>query len=375
MVDSRRATRAVVDLDALRSNVGHLAAAAGASELWVVVKANAYGHGAIRCARTALAAGANGLCVALTQEAVELREAGIDAPLMVLSEQPRDDVPSLVRHGVICVVYNSAYVELLAAESRRQSRRTQVHLKVDTGMHRVGVAPEHAARVAAGIVRDQALELHGVMTHLAASDDPSHPVTERQLDDFRRVVAEVRAVAPDIRHVHVANSAATLRALLPECTMVRVGIAAYGLEPGPGVAALTADLQPVMSLRSHVLHVQRVRAGEGVSYGQRVTLERDTTIATLPIGYADGIPRRAWQTGVRILVRGVPRRILGTVTMDQLMVDCGDDQVSIGDEAVLFGTQDQHRIRVEEWATALDTITYEIVTAISARVPRDYSGN
>jgi alanine racemase len=242
-------------------------------------------------------------------------------------------------------------------------------------MHRVGVAPEHAARVAAGIVRDQALELHGVMTHLAASDDPSHPVTERQLDDFRRVVAEVRAVAPDIRHVHVANSAATLRALLPECTMVRVGIAAYGLEPGPGVAALTADLQPVMSLRSHVLHVQRVRAGEGVSYGQRVTLERDTTIATLPIGYADGIPRRAWQTGVRILVRGVPRRILGTVTMDQLMVDCGDDQVSIGDEAVLFGTQDQHRIRVEEWAAALDTITYEIVTAISARVPRDYSGN
>lgn len=371
---AHRSTRAVIDLDALRFNVRQLAAKAGASELWMVVKANAYGHGAVACARAALSSGASGLCVALTQEALELRAAGIDAPIMVLSEQPQDDVPLLVRHGIVCIVYNSAYIEALAIESRRRSVRTRVHLKIDTGMHRVGVSPERAAGLAADIVGRDSLELEGVITHLAAADDPSHPVTERQLDEFRRVLGEVRAVTPGLRHVHVANSAATLRSLLPECTMVRVGIAAYGLQPGSGVASFVGALRPVMSLRSRVSHVQRVPAGEGVSYGQREILDRDTTIATLPIGYADGIPRRSWETRARILVGGVPRRIVGTVTMDQLMVDCADDQVQVGDEAVVFGVQGGHSIGVEQWAEALGTITYEVVTAISSRVPRDYVG-
>jgi alanine racemase len=188
------------------------------------------------------------------------------------------------------------------------------------------------------------------------------------------VLAVVRGVAPTLRHVHVANSAATLRHLLPECTMVRAGIALYGLQPGEGVAELAGKLRPVMSLRTAVGHVQRLPVGEAVSYGLRTVLERDTTVATLPVGYADGIARRSWSTPARVLVGGKPRRIVGVVTMDQMMVDCGDDAVSVGDEAVIFGVQSGAVVRVEDWASALDTITYEIVCAVSARVPRVYVG-
>lgn len=369
-----RVSRVVVDLAAFRSNIQRLAHVAGSSDVWVVVKANAYGHGAIACARAAVEAGARGLCVALTQEAVELREAGIEAPIMVLSEQPIHDLPLLVRHRIVCVVYNDAYVAALDAESLRQSVVTEVHLKIDTGMHRVGVLPDDAVDLATAVAGREGLELRGVMTHLATADDPSHPLADRQIADFRRTLAGIRAVVPGRVHVHVANSAATLLDLMPECTLVRVGIASYGLSPAAGVDIDAVELRPVMSLHSRVSHVRRVSAGEGVSYGQRTILTRDTNIATLPIGYADGIPRRAWQTGARILVGGTPRRIVGVVTMDQLMVDCGDDAVAVGDDVVLIGTQGECSIRVEDWAEALDTITYEVVTAISARVPREYRG-
>jgi alanine racemase len=369
-----RFTRAEIDLGALRSNVQLLARRGGTSQLWAVVKANAYGHGAVPCSNVALEAGARGLCVALTQEALELRSAGIDAPLMVLSEQPISDVPNLVRHDVICVAYNRHYIDMLAAESRRQSRRTRVHLKIDTGMHRVGADPVDAVARATQIVSSPDLELHGVMTHLATADDTGHPATLRQIDEFRGVLAHVRSVAPEPTHVHVANSAATLRSIMPECTMVRSGIALYGLSPSDGVADRMTGLQPVMSLRSRVSHVQRVRVGEGVSYGLRSTLSSDTTVVTLPLGYADGIARRSWETAARVLVGGHRRRILGVVTMDQLMVDCGNDAVRVGDEAVVFGSQSGENVSVEEWAAALGTITYEIVCGVSARVPRDYLG-
>jgi alanine racemase len=202
------------------------------------------------------------------------------------------------------------------------------------------------------------------------------------LDEFQQVLAEVRAVAPHVRYVHSANSAATLRGLATSANaaaqgaaprpIVRAGISAYGLSPGDGVADLTTSLEPVLRLRTEVSHVRRVRAGEGVSYGLRTMLERDTTVATLPLGYADGMSRRAWQTEAWVLVGGRRRRILGVVTMDQMMVDCADDTVQVGDEAVIIGTQGNERITVEDWARALDTITYEVVCNISSRVPRMY---
>ena len=369
-----RATRATIDLAALRHNVAVLAEQAGTLQLWAVVKANAYGHGAVQCAQAALAAGAHGLCVALTQEAVELRTAGIDAPIMVLSEQPVADAPILVAHRVVCVAYNEHYISALASAAATQVERTLVHLKIDTGMHRVGVTPAAAVARAQMIAHSKHLVLDGVMTHLATADDPAHSATMQQVAAFTDAVRDVRTVVPDLQHVHVANSAATLRALGLDCTLVRAGIALYGLQPGAGVASLVAGLQPVMALRSRVLHVQRLAAGQGVSYGLRTVLDRDSTIATLPLGYADGIARRAWQTSARVLVGGRARRIVGVVTMDQMMVDCGDDAVTVGDEAVIFGTQSQQSITVDDWAAALDTISYEVVCAISPRVPRDFVG-
>ena len=379
-----RATRATIDLAALRHNVAVLAEQAGTLQLWAVVKANAYGHGAVQCAQAALAAGAHVLCVALTQEAVELRTAGIDAPIMVLSEQPVSDAPILVAHRVVCVAYNEHYIAALASAAlasaalasaaATQAERTLVHLKIDTGMHRVGVTPAAAVARAQMIANSKHLVLDGVMTHLATADDPAHSATMQQVAAFNDAVRDIRAVAPDLQHVHVANSAATLRALGLDCTLVRAGIALYGLQPGAGVASLVAGLQPVMALRSRVLHVQRLAAGQGVSYGLRSVLDRDSTIATLPLGYADGIARRAWQTSARVLVGGRARRIVGVVTMDQMMVDCGDDAVAVGDEAVIFGTQSQQSITVDDWAAALDTISYEVVCAISPRVPRDFVG-
>jgi alanine racemase len=371
---SGRHTRAEIDLDALRENVRLLADSAGDAELWAVVKANAYGHGSVPCAKAALTAGASGLCVALTQEAVELRESGIEAPIMVLSEQPIGDIALLVRHGVICVAYNEHYITALDAESGRQGTRTLVHLKVDTGMHRVGVGPSDAQSRARTIAGLSHLTLDGLMTHLATADDPGHPATKRQIDEFRKVLHAVKSSAPHLRHVHVANSAATLRQLLPEATMVRVGISMYGLQAGDGVADLSSSLRAVMSLVTRASHVQRVRAGEGVSYGLRAVLEHDTNIVTLPLGYADGVARRSWATPARVLLGGKPRRIVGVVTMDQMMVDCGDDEIRIGDEAVIFGRQGNAVVRVEDWAAALDTITYEVVCAVSDRVPRVYHG-
>lgn len=369
-----RATRATIDLAALRHNVAVLAEQAGTLQLWAVVKANAYGHGAVQCAQAALTAGAHGLCVALTQEAVELRTAGIDAPIMVLSEQPVSNAPILVAHRVVCVAYNEHYISALASAAATQAERTLVHLKIDTGMHRVGVTPAAAVARAQMIAHSKHLVLDGVMTHLATADDPAHSATMQQVAAFTDAVRDVRTVVPDLQHVHVANSAATLRALGLDCTLVRAGIALYGLQPGAGVASLVAGLQPVMALRSRVLHVQRLAAGQGVSYGLRTVLDRDSTIATLPLGYADGIARRAWQTSARVLVGGRARRIVGVVTMDQMMVDCGDDTVAVGDEAVIFGTQSQQSITVDAWAAALDTISYEVVCAISPRVPRDFVG-
>lgn len=369
-----RATRATIDLAALRHNVAVLAEQAGTLQLWAVVKANAYGHGAVQCAQAALTAGAHGLCVALTQEAVELRTAGIDAPIMVLSEQPVSDAPILVAHRVVCVAYNEHYIAALASAAATQAERTLVHLKIDTGMHRVGVAPAAAVARAQMIAHSKHLVLDGVMTHIATADDPTHSATMQQVAAFTDAVRDIRAVVPDLQHVHVANSAATLRELGIDCTLVRAGIALYGLQPGAGVASLVAGLQPVMALRTRVLHVQRLSAGQGVSYGLRTVLDRDSTIATLPLGYADGIARRAWQTSARVLVGGRARRIVGVVTMDQMMVDCGDEAVAVGDEAVIFGTQSQQSITVDDWAAALDTISYEVVCAISPRVPRDFVG-
>jgi alanine racemase len=244
-------------------------------------------------------------------------------------------------------------------------------LGIDTGMQRVGVHP-HAADAIVAAIRDRApaLRLAGVSTHLAVADEPSDPATGDQLERFEKVLVRIGPVPL----VHAANSAGALAHPRARYDMVRVGIAMYGISPGPGVDHLCAELRPAMQVRSRVSFVKQVRAGSRISYGLRHRFRRDTNVATLPIGYADGVSRRLWSTGGEVLIGGRRCPIVGVVTMDQLMVDCGDADVRRGDDAVLLGEQDgptgAQRISAEDWATRLDTIGYEVVCGISGRVPR-----
>jgi alanine racemase len=366
---------AEIDLDAIRHNVALLRAAADPSAVWAVVKADGYGHGAVAVARAALAAGAEGLCVAYVAEGIELRRAGIDAPILLLGQQPPETAPHVVAHRLTPTVTTREYLDALVAE---RPDGLPVHLKVDTGMQRIGVHPHAAASMVEAIVsRSPHLRLAGVFTHLAVADStrPDHlAFTGEQLDAFDKVVAQVRERAGDGVAVHAANSAGVIAHPRSRYDLVRTGIAMYGISPGPDLDALCAGLRPAMELRARVSYVKQVRAGSAISYGLRHRFDRDTTVATVPIGYADGVPRRLWAVGGQVLLGGRRRPIVGVVTMDQLMVDCGDDEagadVAIGDDVVLLGTDGDEIVRAEEWADRLDTIGYEIVCGVSGRVPR-----
>lgn len=371
---SGRASRVVVDLSAIRHNVRQLVALAEPARTMVVVKANGYGHGATRVAEVALEAGAHGLCVALVQEGVELRRAGIEAPILVLSEQPREQLGELVAHGLIATVYSVSSIDAIADEARRRDVIGQeVHLKVDTGMNRVGARPDAAVELGGRVLaRSPQLSLGGVFTHLACADDRDSPVTQQQVRRFDAVIEQLRRAGIDPGWLHIANSAGTLAHPDTRRDMVRVGIAAYGISPDPALDSLCRSLRPALRLVSRVSFVKRVSAGEAVSYGHRHRFDRDTTVATVPIGYADGVPRRLSAVGGEVLVGGRRRPIVGVVTMDQLMVDMGDDACAIDDEVVLIGSQGEQTITANDWGSALGTIGYEIVCGMSARLAREY---
>jgi alanine racemase len=369
--DSRWAW-AEIDLDAIAHNVGHLRVAAEPAEVWAVVKADGYGHGAVEVARAALTAGAGGLCVALASEGVQLRGAGITAPILVLSEQPPEVAADLVANDLIATVYTAGAIDQLAAAVTDGAAGThRVHVKVDTGMHRVGARPDDVAGLVARIAgHAPALTLDGVFTHLAVADEPGDPYTAEQLQRLDAVLATL----PDAGDllVHAANSAAALTRPDARRSLVRAGIAIYGISPGPQLDGLAASLRPALALKARVSHVKRLASGERLSYGLRHTLATPANVATVPLGYADGVRRGLSGTGAAVLIGGVRREIVGTITMDQLMIDCGDDDVAVGDEVVLIGRQGDDEIRAEEWARTLGTIGYEIVCGIGARVPRRY---
>jgi alanine racemase len=366
---------AEVDLTAIAHNVSFLREVVAPAELWAVVKADGYGHGAADVAGAALEAGATGLCVALTAEGVALRVAGFDAPILVLSHQPPEEVPALVAQRLTPTVYTAAYADTVAdAVAARGGGPVGVHVKVDTGMQRVGVNPTEAPGVVAHVAARPQLALAGIFTHLACADTPGHAANVEQLEVFDAVIADLdrQGVRPPL--VHAANSAGAIAVPAARRSLVRVGIAMYGISPGPLVDHLIAGLRPALSLRARVSYVKRVRAGSHVSYGWRHRFDADTMVATVPIGYADGVPRRLGslpdRSGAEVLIGGRRRPIVGVVTMDQLMVDVGDMGVAVGDEVVLIGEQGGHAVRAEDWAERLGTIGYEIVCAITSRVPR-----
>jgi alanine racemase len=356
---------AQVDLGAIRHNVQLLAGAAArqGAQTMAVVKADGYGHGAVAVARTALAAGAGWLGVCTIEEALQLRAAGLTAPVLSWLHGPDEDFAPALLAGVDVSVATTRALDAVAATAERTGAIARVHLKIDTGLSRGGALAaawddlvEHAAKAAAG----GAVEVVSVWSHLAHADAPEHPTTDLQaarLDQAYR-----RAVQAGLRPLrHLANSAATLTRPDLHYDLVRPGIAVYGLSPVPQRGGF--GLRPAMTLRARVVLVKRVPAGEGVSYGHIWTTPAARTLALVAAGYADGIPR-SLSGRLQVLLGGVRRPVVGRVCMDQVVVDCGDDHVSEGDEAVFFGPGERGEPTAQDWAQALDTIHYEVVTGV-----------
>jgi alanine racemase len=358
-------TWAEIDLDAVRHNVRCLIAhLVPGTRFMAVVKANAYGHGAVEVARAALEAGAWALGVATTDEAVQLRRAGLQSPLVHLGPMSVEHAESVVAHDVAAAVFQLEVGRALSRAAARTGRTALVHLKVDTGMARIGVVPGEAVALAKALLALPHVHLGGCFTHFATADEEDLDAARSQLAVFRRVLEALRdaGIAPGIRHA--ANSAATLAMPESHLDLVRCGIAIYGLSPAPHLSG-QAPLAPVMNMRARVVQVKRVPQGTPVGYGAAYRTPDATTIVTIPAGYGDGYPRLAGDGG-RVLIRGQRLAIAGRVAMDQLMVDAGDLPVEVGDVAELWGTA----LPAEEVAAAARTISYEIVTRVSARVPR-----
>ncbi|MCD9144678.1 alanine racemase [Streptomyces albireticuli] len=369
--------RALVDLAALRANVRALRARAPQAQLMAVVKADAYGHGAVPCARAARQAGATWIGTATPQEALALRAAGDEGRLMCWLWTPGGPWREAIEAGIDVSVSGVWAVAEIREAVRAAGRPARVQLKIDTGLGRNGCQPDDWPELiaAARAAEDEGvLRVTGVWSHFACADEPGHPSIQAQLRVFRDAVgyAERQGVRPEVRHI--ANSPAMLT--LPEThfDLVRTGVAVYGVSPSPEIGTpQELGLRPVMTLSASLASVKRVPGGHGVSYGHHYITPGATTLALVPVGYADGIPRAGSGTGP-VLIGGKWRTVAGRVAMDQFVVDLGGDTARVGDEAVLFGPGDRGEPTAEDWARATGTIAYEVVTRISNRVPRVYVG-
>jgi alanine racemase len=356
--------RARIDLGAIERNCRRLDAAAGRAALCAVVKGNGYGHGSIPAARAALAGGATWLAVATANEAAALREAGIDARLIVLGALSPEELDLALQSDADVVAWTHELVGGIAARGGGR-----VHVKLDTGMGRLGTRdPAEATAVLEAIDAEPTLTAAGLMTHFATADDRSSPFMDEQLERFL-AWAPPLAAERDGLVLHAANSAATLRDPRAHLDLVRCGIAIYGLDPF-GEDPADHGLEPALRLTSYVAAVKGVEPGQSAGYGRRFVADEPATLATVPIGYADGV-RRGLTNNAEILVRGRRRPLAGTVSMDNVTA-LVDGDVEELDEVVLIGEQDGERVLAEEWARRLDTINYEITCGISARVPREY---
>lgn len=371
-----RHTVAIVDLAAIRSNTLALREIAGAAELVLAVKADAYGHGAVRVAETLDPLSPRYFAVATVDEALELRDAGVRTPTFVLSEPSTDAIGALIESSASVAVYNEAFVAALALEARRRNCRVDVHMKVDTGMHRVGSRPEDVGKIARAIRAEPHLNLVSFWTHLARADEPDSATTDEQIGVFDSAVERYSAQLGQVK-LHLANSAGLLFHRDSVRDWVRVGIGIYGVSPRASDVT-DVELVPALRLESRVCHVADHDPGEGISYGHHFRVEQQSVrMATIPIGYADGVPRSLGIAGGGVLIRGRLCPIRGVVTMDQLVVECGpslESDVSVGDEVVLIGRQGDLEISAWDWATKTGTIAYEVLARIGVRVPRSYVG-
>jgi alanine racemase len=372
-----RALWAEVDLSALRHNISVLKRTVYPAQLAVVVKANGYGHGATQIARQASELGVSFFCVATVEEGIELKDADIKGEVIVLMEPEREYIEEALAKDLTLTIYNArTLVEVVASWQRlaRGSKSTsspKIHIKVDTGMHRLGVSEEEALELAR-LARDSGVSVGGLSSHLAVADagELGRGYTLEQIARFERVVARLATINIRPSLLHLANTAGGVAYPSARYDLVRSGIGVYGYLPSQEINLV--GLRPVMSLKSRVSFVRRLKAGEAVSYGLRRPLASASFIATVPIGYADGLRRTLFDRGQEVLIKGERVPIAGTVTMDQIMIDCGDVEVAQGEEVVLLGRQGANVVTALEWAEALETIPYEVLTSIAARVPRIY---
>lgn len=369
---------AEIDLDAFRANVSAIGTHVGSAQLMIVVKADGYGHGMVECARAARAAGATWLGAATPAEALALRESGDTGPVLAWLYGVEEDLTPLVAAGVDVSAQSVDQLSRLMAAAATVEAPARIHLKIDTGLSRNGAPPAvWPALVTAAREAEEtgAVEVVGVWSHLAAADEPGHPSVGLQLAAFHRAYERARAAGLEPTLRHLANSAAALIAPETRLDLVRVGIAAYGIDPAPGIAARAGlSLRPVMRLRAQLVNVKQIEAGAGVSYGWTWTAPAATTVGLVPLGYADGIPRHA-SSKAEVAWSGGRAPVRGRVCMDQFVVELGPGAVAEpGDEVVLFGSGRDGEPRAEDWAVWSDTIGYEIVTRVGARVPRHHHG-
>lgn len=364
-----------IDLEALRSNFGVVKSLVHPRiRVYPAVKADAYGHGASEVARALALQGADGFCVAALSEVEAVRTAAGNRPVLLLGSSLDDDAAEVAASGAECVVVSLPFARALSTAAERQSVRMRVHLKVDTGMGRIGVHPNEAASAAQEISRLEALELAGVVTHFPSADEADRDFTTRQIGVFNEAVRQVRMAVDKPVMAHAANSAGIMRYPESHLDAVRPGIMLYGCLPGLDCDYPGVTLRPVMTLASRVVFLKEVGQGQTVSYGRTWAATGWRTIATVSIGYGDGLPRKMSNSG-QALVRGKLAPIAGRVCMDQTMLDVtGIGGVALGDEVVFWGAQEGEILRTDEVAAGIGTIAYELTCMVTPRVPRFYIG-
>lgn len=374
-IDSRFTTYIHVDLDDIAHNVRALAGSVPDAEVMAVVKDNAYGHGAVQVARAALQAGAAKLAVARTEEGIELRQAGITAPVLNLSYTLPAEADALVQHDITAALGDVEAARALSAAALRHGTRATLHIKVDTGMGRFGVLPEEALPFIEAVHALPALDVEGIYTHFATADEPDKTYTRQQFAQFEGVLRAARSAGYTFRVRHAANSAATID--LPETALdlVRPGIALYGLAPSPHVSD-HLNLRPALSLHSHIARLRTLPRGSGVGYGLTYVTEHPTPIALVPVGYGDGY-QRLLSNKACVLIGGRRVRLAGRVCMDSLMVDAtaavNGSTPQLGDPVTLIGRQGAESVTADELAAITGTINYEVVARLSRRIPRVFT--
>ena len=357
-----------VDLEAIRHNVRTLCAQASGAEVMGVVKGYAYGHGNPQSALAMIEGGATRLGVARVAEGLHLRDAGIEVPIHVFTEPPPSGAAAMIDASLTPTVYTEAFARVLSDVAVSKSSRVPVHVKLDTGMHRVGLPAGDVASAVRTMTGLPGLEIEGAWSHLAVADVKDHPFTRSQLDLFTRLIEEIESSGVQLRYKHLANSAATMSDPDTHFDLVRCGIAAYGLWPSNDLLG-TLDLRPALALKARVNMTKMVEAGDGISYGLRYSVADRSRIVTITAGYADGYDRRL-SGRADVLIGGVRYRVSGAVCMDQFMVDVGSDDIEVGTVATLIGPDGRDRVSAEELAINIGTINYEVTTRIPSRVPR-----